>query len=719
MRVVLLGGGLGHIQYIRHKAKTSHSDVEIVLVSQKPQVFYNPAFEEVLTGRLPLSEAMIDLRKISTLAGVTFIQSTVEAVDTEKKLLKFTDRGSLQYDFLSIEDIGDLRWHHPKKILENGFYVRDGFSFFNKLKELETGLAKMRPSQFRVAVVGGGERAVALSRYLPERLKKHCTQLHWEIFEKQDSILSSYQSTIRKTVEKELKNKDVLLRTQFLVENIIDSKLVNTYEPKQTFAADIVFLTTPLQLPDWVKTSSLPVTTDGFLDCLPHYVLKNHPTILASGDVIGVKPNSMTIEDHAQAVEHVVNHLEINSKKEFHKIKKKDVLYFDGKALQSQWGFVQQSERLYNDHQAQLKKQLEQLRAVKEQKHAQIYPAIEENSYVDKLKKRLRLDLEETEMNSLFSESSNNNYSIAGWYECEYKDVFNDHYLSSFHSTLDLIDRSYMQNGKPQYLRLYVSAPSTIKDVEILSQIIGGAYRACQTEEAKGSALSMRIHLCSQAMNTVQFSLGAQGPLHSKPVPQPMAYMALTRPLGLYALLSQQGKSIWQGEWLSEIWSVLNESQAVFKEVLQEVSQTASVLSLTEMGLINDLVKCVGPEGWKICVNLSQLPRWNGVNEILREQPMDVLLNRNWQKGFRYWSGRGDAFPESQYLLWEPHLVRPGHCLMIPHKDLDVVAAHFEKNNLPLHFVGYVEQTIQKEQTSYKLTDWVYSKERRSYLDAR
>ncbi len=713
MRVVLLGGGLGHIHYIRHKAKVSNSDVEIVLVNQKPQVFYNPAFEEVLTGRLPLSEAMIDLRKISTLAGVTFIQSTVEEVDTEKKLLKFTDRASLQYDFLSIEDIGDLRPHHPKKLLENGFYVRDGFTFFNKLKELELGLAKMRPSQFRVAVVGGGERAVALSRYLPERLKKYCSEVHWEIFEKQDSILPTYQNTIRKTVEKELKNKDVLLRTQFLVENIIDSRLVNTYEPKQTFAADIVFLTTPLQLPEWVQTSSLPVTSDGCLDCLPHYVLKNHPAILASGDVIGVKPNSMTVEDHAQAVEHVVNHLEINSKKEFHKIKKKDVLYFDGKALQSQWGFVSQSERLYNDHQSQLKKQLELLRAVKEQKHAQIYPAIEENSFVDKLKKRLRLDLEEAEMNSLFSETTQISYSIAGWYECEYKDVFNDHYLSSFHTTLDLMDRSYMQGGQPQYLRLYVSAPSTIKDVEILSQIIGGAYRGCQQK------LQMKIHLCSQAMNTVQFSLGAQGPLVQKVVPEPMAYMALTRPLGLYALLSQQGKSIWQGEWLSEIWQVLNESQAIFTQKLEEVSQTASVMSLTEVGFINDLVKRVGPEGWKICVNLSQLPRWNGVNEILREQPMDVLLNRNWRRGFRYWSGRGDAFPESQYLLWEPHLVRPSHCLLIPRNDLDAVAEHFEKQNLPLHFVGYVEQTIQKEQTSYKLTDWVYNKERRTFIDAR
>ncbi len=702
MRVVLLGGGLGHIHYIRHKAKNLNLDVEVVLVHSKPQVFYSPAFEECLTGRLSFQESMIDLRKICTLAGVTFIQSDIEGIDTDKKLIKFIDRANLQYDFLSLEGIGEARAHHPKGYLENGFYVRDPIHFFHKLKELEQGLAKMRPSRFQVAVVGGGDLAVTLSRYLPEKLKKFSPHIHWEIFEKQESILPTYQIPIRKMVEKELKSKDVLLRTQFVVEDVIESTLVNSNEPRQTFEADVIFFTTPTQLPPWLKKSPLPVTTDGHVDSHPHFVVKNHPNILASGDVIGLKSTERDIEDHANAIEHIVNHQEIATKKVFNKIKKKDVLFFDGKALQTQWGFVKQSEKLYLDHQNALKKQLEYLRAVKEQKHTQTYPVVEENTFVEKLKRRLTLDLNEEEMNALFSQSLQNSYSIAGWYEREYKDVFNDHYLSSFHTGLDLMDQSYLQGGKPQYLRLYVSAPSSIKDVEILSQIIVGAYRAGKDR------LQMKIHLCGQAMNTVQFSLGAEGPLQQNKLTESMAYVALTRPMGLYALLAQQGKSIWQGEWLSEIWPVLNQSHQEIVNEVQKVSKTAGVLQLSESGFINDMVRFVGPEGWKICVNLSQLPRWNGVDEILREQPMDVLVERNWQRGFRYWSGRGEAFPESQYLLWEPHLVRPSACLFIEPKDLDSVASHFEKLGQPLHLIGYVEQTIQKEQTSYKLSDWVY-----------
>jgi NADH dehydrogenase FAD-containing subunit len=706
LRVVLLGGGLSHIHYIRHKAKSMGFQVEVVLVNSKPQVFYSPVFEEVLTGRLPLADAMIDLRKICTLTGVTFIQSQIEDIDTERKLIKFTDRASLQYDFLSIDDIGEPRAHHPRGFLENGFYARDLMSFFTKLQELEKGLAQMRPHRFRVAVVGGGDRAVSISRHLPERLKKSCAQIHWEIFEKQDSILPSYQTPLRKAVEKELKTKDVLLRTNFLVEDVIESTLVNSHEPKQTFEADILFFTTPTRLPTWVSRSHLPLTSDGYLDTHPHFVLKNHPSILASGDAIGIKSTERDIEDHAQAIDAIVNQQEIRLKKEFQKIKKKDIIFLDGKALHARWGFVKKSEKTFQDYQVLLKKQLEDLRAVKEQKQARVYPAIEENTFVDKLKKRLVLDLSEQEMKNLFSESMKNSYSIAGWFEREYKDVFNDHYLSSYHTGLDLIDQSLIQGGKPQYLRLYVSAPSGMKDVEILSQIIIGAYRSVK------DCLQMKIHICGQAMNTVQFSLGAEGPLEQRATPEPMGYIALSRPMGLYALLSQQGKSIWQGEWLSEIWSQLNESHDYFIKNIQQAAPQASVLQLTESGFLNDLVRHVGPEGWKICVNLSQLPRWNGVDEILREQPMDALVERNWQRGYRYWSGRGEAFPESQYLLWEPHLVRPSVCAFIPPKDLDQVAEFFEKSGHPLAFVGYVEQTIQKEQTAYKLSDWSYESRR-------
>ncbi len=68
-------------------------------------MFYTPAFEDVLSGQRPLSEAIIDLRKIATLAGVTFIQSEIDEVDTEKKLIKLTQRASIQFDYLSIEGV--------------------------------------------------------------------------------------------------------------------------------------------------------------------------------------------------------------------------------------------------------------------------------------------------------------------------------------------------------------------------------------------------------------------------------------------------------------------------------------------------------------------------------------------------------------------------------------------------------------------------------------
>jgi len=697
-----MGGGLGHIQYIRDKAKNLSSDVEIVLIADKPQVFYAPAFEEVLAGKQPLSEAIIDLRKISTLAGVTFIQSQVEDVDTDRKLIKLAQRASIQFDFLSIEGI-----EVPKPLssheFHQAFYVKDYVEFFRKLKELEEELEEARPNPFNIAVIGGGETGVTVSRYLSERLRKYSPRLKWEVFEKNENILTNYQNQIRRHLEQELKSKDVLFHTQFEVDDVREGSIRDPKGHRKPYEADIVFIAAGSELPTWTQRSVLPLTSDGFFDVHPNLTMKNFPFVVAGGEAIGRKASPKDAIEHAETIARIVTHQPLASKKSFDKIKKRDTFEMSGKDLQVRWGFLKESEKLFQERQMAMKASLDHLRAVKEQKKAQLYPLVEENAFVDKLKKRLALDIPEQALPDLFSESLGHSHQIDGWFEREYKDVFNDHYLSSYHMGIDLLDQSFIYGGRPEYIRLYISAPSGIKDVEILSQIIIGAFRACN------NVVNLKVHICGQAMNTVQFSMGAKTGNRSRRIPEPVTYLALTRPLGLYGLLSQQGKSIWEGQWLSEIWAPLAQSHQAFAEMSESFQKDFSVFQLSENGLINDLVKNLGTDGWRICVNLSTLPRWEGVDQILRQNPIDQLLEKNWQKGFRYWSGQGEKIPESQYLLWEPHLIRPASCLLIDPAHAHVIDRELRtKYQQKLHFVGYAEKTAPGQQTHYKLSDWVF-----------
>lgn len=702
MRLVLLGGGPGHLKFIRNKAKNVNMDVEVILVSPASQVFYKPAFASVLSGKKTVYEAIIDLRKVSTLSGVTFIQADVENIDTEQKLIKFTDRASIQFDFLSIEGIDT-----PKKIstknLDYIFQVHDFVHFFQQLKDLEKVLEENRHYPYHVAVVGAGNTGVHLALGLAERFRKFSSKITWEILEEKDVIMADYGVKIRKYQEKVLRKNDLLFHTGFVVQDVEDHVLRNAKDSKKFFDADLVFVAAGTQLPDWVKDSGFPLTAQGFMDTHNNYSLKQLPFVVASGLVAGERPDPKVVHGHVDILEKIVTSQSIEVKAKKAKPRKINLLHTNGKTVQMRWGFLSVKEKPYADAQQLLSLELDHLRGTKEQKLTQLAPQVEENIYVDKFKQRLLLDLTQEQLDRIFAEQLTEAQAVTYWCEKEYKDVFNDHYLSSYYTGLDILDQSYSKGGKPKYLRLYVSAPSTIKDVEILSQILIGAFRSCKEN------VELRIHLCSQAMNTVQFSLGVEAGEKEVLVPEPVAYIALTRPLGLYGLLSQQGKEGWEGQWLSGIWDQLVLTEKNLSPLVQKLHNHLSVFQLSENGFINDLVKNIGSEGWRVCLNLSQLPRWEGVDQILKRKPSDVLLQKNWKKGFRYWSGQGEQIPESQYLLWEPHLIRPAACLLVdPAYSKELSIEFKEKYNQKLIFIGYIERTESKEQTHYKLSDWLF-----------
>jgi NADH dehydrogenase FAD-containing subunit len=714
LRLVLLGSGSGHLNFIRDKVRGLHPEVEVILVSPASQVFYKPAFNTVLWNQKSVHDAIIDLRKISTLSGVTFIQSNIESVDTEQKLIKFTDRASLQFDFLSIEGIdvpksaGTVSHGAPtrqEKHPEYVFQVHDFIHFFQQLKDLEAALVEHRHYPYHIGVIGAGRTGVQLALGLSERFKKFSSKISWEVLEAQDIILPDYHLQIRKRMEKELRSKDILFHTQFKVDQIEEHILRNARNSKKFFDADLIFLASGTELPAWLENSDLPLTAEGYLDAHNNLTLKTLPNVVASGAAAGRRASKAEIATHGLALEKIAAGQSLESKKAkpIKKIGKITTMYTDKKALQVNWGLLSEKEKPFVEFQATLNLQLDHLRGIKEQKLAQLLPQVEENIFVEKFKKRLLLDMTVEQLEVIFSEKLGDRFSIDFWCEREYRDVFNDHYLSSYHTGLDILDQAYARGGVPKYLRLYVSAPSSIRDVEVLSQILIGAFRACK------DAVELHVHLCGQAMNTVQFSLGMEVSGETGLVPSPVAFIALTRPLGLYGLLSQQGKEGWEGQWLSDIWTQLTTGQKILAGMLEKKRRHLAIFQLSENGFINDIVKAVGSEGSRICLNLSTLPRWDGVDQILKRKPTDVLLQKNWKKGFRYWSGQGENIPESQYLLWEPHLIRPPTCLLVdPAYARELSQEYKEKYRQKLVFIGYVEKTQAAIQTQYTLSDWSF-----------
>ncbi len=702
MRIVLLGGGIGHVSFIRNFAQKLPAAAEVVLVHNEPQVFYEPSFYSVLTKTMPVHDGFVDLRNLCTLMGVTFIQAEVEDIQLTDKIVRLKHRAGIQYDFLSLSgvEVPDTLDAAPDNSAV--VHMNDYSSFFAKLKDVHEELKKTRPSKFHIAIVGGDGEAVQIAKQCVTRFSANVHRLAVEIFEKNDRLLSRYPGSIRKHVEGELRDKDILFHTEFLVTHVNSLHLAEPKSNGRSFDADLVILANGHKMPQWMEDTQFIRTSEGFLETHKTGVLLSVPSISAEGWLTGTDSDEASSYAYAHSLFARVTGDTKREAVDIPKVAKlKDSFATEGEMLTVQWGLLRKSQHKLGEDIAAMKASLEHLRAIKEQKRAQLDPTFEDTGLIDNLKRRLLLDIEQPEIDRLFSEFIGEGCQVNSWLEKEYKDVFNDHYQSSYYTCLDILEKSYLKQARPQYLRLHVPAPVQMKDVEILSQIIIGAVLAC------GQEIPLRLHMCSSSMNVVQMTLGL---MMSAPVsyrPHKRAYIAIARPLGLYGLLSQQANSESVGQWMSAAREKLGISMRSLLELPDHLKQKMSAFPVSEWGLMNDLTGFVGHDGWRVCVNLSQLPRWEGVDHIMKQHPNDVLIERNWRRGFKFWPGHGETLPESQYLLWEPHVLRPSACFIIdPSIAQELDQELEEKHKLGLEFVGYVEQVHSREQTHYKLSDW-------------
>lgn len=702
MRIVLLGGGIGHVSFIRNFAQKLPNLAEVVLVHTDPQVFYEPSFFSVLNNNMPAHDGFVDLRNLCTLMGVTFIQAEIEDIQLEDKIVRLKNRAGIQYDFLSLSGLEVPNYLDAKSDNSSVVHISDSSQFFKKLKETHEHLKKTRPSKYNIAIVGGGGDGVHVAKNCVTRFKGLVHKLNVEIFEKNDTLLSAYPSSIRKHVEQELKTQDVLFHTEFDVQSVQNLLLQENKKSGRTFKADLVILASSFKMPAWIDKMNFIRNKEGFVETHRTGVLLSVPHISAEGWISGSTSDEERAHVYATSL-FARSTGDTQKTVELPKAaKKKDSFASGDELLTVQWGMLRKSQKQLSENIQLMKASLEHLRAVKEQKRTQLDPTFEDSGLIENLKRRLLLDVDQSTIDELFSESIGLGCQVNTWLEKEYKDIFNDHFQSSYYACLDLFDKSYLKQARPQYLRLQVAAPVQMKDVEILSQIIIGSLNA-----ATRARLPLRLQICGQSMNTVQMTIGMLMEDNKKYFPKERAYIALARPLGLYGLLSQQAHSESVGQWMSAAREDLNTSLESVLNLPLALKSKISAFPLSEWGLMNDLTSFVGHDGWRVCVNLSQLPRWEGVDHIMKQNPTDTLIERNWKKGFKFWPGHGQTLPESQYLLWEPHVLRGSACFVIdPSVAQELDAELLHQHGIALQFVGYVEAIHNREQTHYKLSDW-------------
>ncbi|WP_216919849.1 selenide, water dikinase SelD [Synechococcus sp. CCAP 1479/9] len=105
-QLLLAGGGHSHVLVLRRWLMRPHTRppcTRITLVSRHGTALYSGLLPAVVAGLEPLEAAAIDLRRLCTLAGVTFVQAEITGLDPAARELRLAGRPPLRFDRLSLD----------------------------------------------------------------------------------------------------------------------------------------------------------------------------------------------------------------------------------------------------------------------------------------------------------------------------------------------------------------------------------------------------------------------------------------------------------------------------------------------------------------------------------------------------------------------------------------------------------------------------------------
>ena len=241
-KIILAGGGHGHINILKQLVKKPLPHFEITLISDFKRQYYSGMLPGFLEGIYTEEEISFDIPALCKKAGVRFIHEPILEINgAEKSVL--TESQQFHYDFLSMNlgsrsredfEIGDreayvkpissivkfLKVLDEKLVLRSDGQRQRSKPFSDKSASSQEKSADMvfsssqahhlkECSRKKLIMVGGGASGVELSIALHARYDN----LDIEIITSNRQLIPLFNAASRKYIENILKQKEILFRT--------------------------------------------------------------------------------------------------------------------------------------------------------------------------------------------------------------------------------------------------------------------------------------------------------------------------------------------------------------------------------------------------------------------------------------------------------------------------------------------------------------------------
>ena len=262
-RLVLLGGGHGHVEVLRGLAESPIPGADVTLVTPHSRLVYTAMVPGVIAGHYALADSAIDVAALARAANATLVLANAMRVRPEAREVQCADGTVVAYDALSL-DVGSCPvYGEALGAAQHAIPMRP-------LESLVRGWVDMRARAragkvSSVTLVGGGAAGVELALAMEHGLRREMQgdAPHVRVITDTEVPLPEFPPHARAKLRKHLARRNIGMHVSSPVKEVGEGfvRLQSGIE----FASDATFWATGAGAQEWIRASGLATDKKGFL----------------------------------------------------------------------------------------------------------------------------------------------------------------------------------------------------------------------------------------------------------------------------------------------------------------------------------------------------------------------------------------------------------------------------------------------------------------------
>ena len=282
--LVLLGGGHANVQVLKSFGMRPIAGLRISLISDVINAPYSGMLPGFVAGEYSHDEMHINLVRLANFANARFINSKITSIDNVNRRIHCEGRPEISYDLISVNtgitpDFGDI-----KGAREHCIAVKPISHFLSHLPKVDATVTSPTDT---IAIIGSGAAGIELAFAFRARFNNKNIRPKIIIIGANDRFFPNLPKKCHISICKQCKQADIEVRLGEAAIEVSD-KFVTLNSGFQ-LTAEQTFLVTGAKPSEWLKYSSLNLTSDGYIEVNSTYQSISDKRVFAGGDIAKIK----------------------------------------------------------------------------------------------------------------------------------------------------------------------------------------------------------------------------------------------------------------------------------------------------------------------------------------------------------------------------------------------------------------------------------------------